>query len=425
MEESQPFELPIADLEYVRELYPRIREDDAAIERYRDALDRLPPIAVARGRVLVDGFHRWQAHKREGRETIAAFDLGNLTDAEILREAIARNSAHGQQLTQKEKQRNATSLWPRFTHLNIADRVHELAQLLSVSDKTVHNWTKEARAEEKRQQQERAWDLWLDCKSTREIGEAVGVDHDTVATWLSDLGKLSQFRQPPESRQHFDVWQFGKAGDDAGAPSYPGRMPAQIVENLLWLYTEPGQIVFDPFAGGGTTIDVAKAMGRRVWASDLHPSTPNLPIHEHNIATDGWPKDAPARVDFILLDPPYWKQAAGKYSQDALDLGNMDIEQFGAAWQTTIAACVPHLRHGGLLAFVISPSVAGDQVIDHAFHMYHACLGAGLHQHRRIIATYQTQQATGQQVTWARENRQLLKLYRDVVVMMGERANGQ
>ena len=36
-------------------------------------------------------------------------------------------------------------------------------------------------------------------------------------------------------------------------------MPGQMVENLLWLYTEPGQIVMGPFAGGGTTIDVSEA----------------------------------------------------------------------------------------------------------------------------------------------------------------------
>jgi hypothetical protein len=36
---------------------------------------------------------------------------------------------------------------------------------------------------------------------------------------------------------------------------------------------------------------------------------------------------------------------------------------------------------------------------------------------RRIIVPYSTQQATGQQVTWARENRRLLKLYRDLVVL--------
>jgi DNA modification methylase len=85
-------------------------------------------------------------------------------------------------------------------------------------------------------------------------------------------------------------------------------MPPQVVENLLWFYTEPGQIVFDPFAGGGTTIKTAKEMGRRVWSSDIAPSTPMLPIHEHNIL-DGWPANAPKQADFILLDPPYWKQA--------------------------------------------------------------------------------------------------------------------
>jgi DNA modification methylase len=83
----------------------------------------------------------------------------------------------------------------------------------------------------------------------------------------------SIFGKPPHATndkpwgvvQHFDVWSFQNGGGDS---SYFGRMPPAVVENLLWLYTEPGDIVVDPFAGGGTTIDVAKAMGRRVWASD-------------------------------------------------------------------------------------------------------------------------------------------------------------
>lgn len=47
---------------------------------------------------------------------------------------------------------------------------------------------------------------------------------------------------PPASRQHFDVWQFGS---DGGGSSYFGKMPPQVVENLLWTYTEPGQVVFE------------------------------------------------------------------------------------------------------------------------------------------------------------------------------------
>ncbi len=104
--------IPVNDVEFVKELYPRLREDDAAIERYRVALDRLPPIVVARGCVLVDGFHRWQAHRRENVAEIDAIDLGNLTETEIVKESIQRNSSHGRQLETSDKRRNGRPSLP-------------------------------------------------------------------------------------------------------------------------------------------------------------------------------------------------------------------------------------------------------------------------------------------------------------------------
>jgi DNA modification methylase len=80
---------------------------------------------------------------------------------------------------------------------------------------------------------------------------------------VSEKRSSAEFGQSPACRQHFDIWQFGQAD---GESSYFGRMPPQVVENLLWFYTDPGDIVVDPFAGGGTTIEVAKALGRRIWA---------------------------------------------------------------------------------------------------------------------------------------------------------------
>lgn len=402
----------IEDVEFVKELYPRLREDDAAIERYRAALDRLPPIVVARGRVLVDGFHRWQAHRREGAESVAVIDLGNLADVEIRRESIVRNAAHGQQLAASDKRRIAGVLWRDLTESN-GTRVAEIADLLSVSERSVREWTKEARADEKREQQERAFDLWLDCRAHQDIADELGVSDQTVANWTQEMASSPDFGKPPESRQHFDIWPFQNA---AGESSYFGKMPPQVVENLLWLYTEPGQTIVDPFAGGGTTIDVAKRMGRRVWASDRKPSTPTLPIHEHDIAT-GWPTAAPKRADLILLDPPYWKQAAGRYSDDPEDLGNMTLEDFEASWASIVASCAEHLSDGGHLAYIVSPAEDVDRVVDLALLMYDGCRRAGLSVERRIIVPYQTQQATGQQVEWARRERKLLKLYRDLVVV--------
>lgn len=401
-------------VEFVKELYPRLREDDAAIERYRTALDRLPPIVIARGRVLVDGFHRWQAHRREGVAEIPAEDLGDLTDAEIFNESIRRNAAHGQQLSSKDKQNLAGKLWQTLGHLPNAERTAEIAELLAVSERAVQGWTKDARQFEKQQQQDKAWDLWLDCLTENAVAAAVDHPRTTIQTWLDEKRTSADFVSPPDSRQHFDVWNFQKAD---GESSYFGKMPPQVVENLLWLYTDPGAIVLDPFAGGGTTIDVAKRMGRRVWSSDRKPSTPTLPIHKHDIS-DGWPAAAPKKADFVLLDPPYWVQAKGRYSDDPEDLGNMSLDDFLTTWRKAVDACREHLTPEGKLAFIVSPAELKDEnrVVDLAYLMYAACVDAGLSIERRIVVTYSTEQATGQQVEWAREKKKLLKLYRDLVV---------
>lgn len=400
-----------ADVRFVKELYPRLREDDAAIERYRAAIDRLPPIVVARGGVLVDGFHRWQAYRKEGIETVPAEDLGDLTEGEILKESVRRNASHGRQLETKDKRRMADMLWRQGTRDE-----SELCELLSITPKTCGEYLRDAKRDEKERQKAELWDRWLNCEwaSFAEAEQATGVSDKTIKAWVSEFSNALEFSEPPDSRQHFDVWQFQTADGDS---SYFGKMPPQIVENLLWLYTEPGQIVVDPFAGGGTTIDVAKRMGRRVWASDLHPSTPTLPIHEHDIL-NGWPDGAPNKADLILLDPPYWQQAKGRYGDDPGDLGNMDYPAFLTAWRKIVDECKAHLVDSARLAFIISPTqLDNGRVVDHAYDMASECVMAGFTEDRRIIVPYNTQQATGQQVTWARENKRLLKLYRDLVVL--------
>ncbi|MEJ7569558.1 MAG: DNA methyltransferase [Gaiellaceae bacterium] len=402
-------------IELVEELYPRFKQDDAAIERYRASLEQLPPIVVARGGILVDGFHRWQAHRKEGATTVEVEDLGDIPDAEILRESIRRNATHGQQLAIADKRRLAGKLWlMAFADLPGPARMAEVASLLSVSERSVERWTQEARKYEKQLQRERAWDLWLNCFSYRQIAEQIGVDDTTVAEWCA--GFATDVGNPaPDPLPHADVWTFGKAADE-GDGSHFGRMPAQAVENLLWLYTEPGEIVVDPFAGGGTTIEVAKRMCRRVWASDLSPGNPLLPIHEHDIAA-GWPEAAPKKASLILLDPPYWKQAKGRYSKNPRDLGNMSYEDFLAAWEATVAACVSHLEKGGRLAFIVGSTLEKQRPINHADDMIPACRNAGLEVRQRIIVPYTSEQLNGNLVTLARDGRYLLATYRDLVVL--------
>ena len=47
--------------------YPRKKHDQAQVEKYRAVIDNLPPIMVNKSHMLIDGFHRLQAHKQEKR----------------------------------------------------------------------------------------------------------------------------------------------------------------------------------------------------------------------------------------------------------------------------------------------------------------------------------------------------------------------
>lgn len=415
MTSTESKRLLVGEIEFIPELYPRLKQDDAAVERYRASLELLPPIAVARDGVLVDGFHRLQARKREGAKTVEVEDLGDLTDAEILRESIRRNSSHGQQLAQSDKRRLAGRLWlGDLAHLKPGERTTEIAGLLAVSERSVQAWTQDARRSEKQAQQEKAWDLWLNCWSYREIGAELDVDDTTVAEWCAGFAKTCG-NPAPDPLPHADVWAFGKPADD-GDGGFFGRLPGQVVESLLWLYTEPGDVVVDPFAGGGTTIEVAKRMGRRVWASDLTPSNPLLPVHQHDIAA-GWPQGAPKKARLVLLDPPYWRQAEGRYSKDPRDLGNMGYDDFLNAWAAAVEACVPHLEKGGVLAFIVGSTLENKRRVNHADDMLPACVEAGLSGPQRVIVPYTSEQLSGYLVKLAREGRFLLATYRDLVVL--------
>lgn len=51
----------------------------------------------------------------------------------------------------------------------------------------------------------------------------------------------------------------------AGLPRHPAAMPERLVEFFVRFLTDPGDVVFDPFAGSNTTGAVAEKLGRE-WA---------------------------------------------------------------------------------------------------------------------------------------------------------------
>ena len=66
-----------------------------------------------------------------------------------------------------------------------------------------------------------------------------------------------------------DVWVIPTAGARGLSLNHPAAFPPEIPARLIWLFTEPGELVLDPFGGSMTTCIVAKHLGRKAIGVDI------------------------------------------------------------------------------------------------------------------------------------------------------------
>jgi len=67
----------------------------------------------------------------------------------------------------------------------------------------------------------------------------------------------------------------GKIGRDI---DHPAVFPVALPEHILLAYSNPGEIVFEPFGGSGTTILAAQKTGRQARAIELAPSYTDVAV---------------------------------------------------------------------------------------------------------------------------------------------------
>ncbi len=119
------------------------------------------------------------------------------------------------------------------------------------------------------------------------------------------------------------LWDFKSCDPKFGAP-FPGRLPGQIVLNLLRLHTSYGDIVVDIFAGSGTVHDTCQATGRECVSLDLNPHRSFIKSHD---AADPLPVPG-GTAKMVFIDPPYWNMLKGRYTNSERDLSQVDLRTF-------------------------------------------------------------------------------------------------
>ena len=402
--------LAVSEVVFRGDLYPRIETSHTTVQAYAGDLSVLPPIEVNQHNELIDGWHRWTAHRETKSETIPVRVTETSSDAHFLELAITRNAAHGLQLSQSDKREMALRIWSITPTPECEER---LRRILSVSRSTLAGWLSRSKKEAKAKDQREALRLWWLCYSTREIGERLGVSVGAASEMCSknpDLENLNELTPPPL----YDVW---KQQDASNTKRHPGQSEASWVDRLVYLYSDPGEVVIDPFGGGGSTLDVCRKRGRRCLISDLTPiASREKDIRQHDITTGPLKPPRWSDVALVYLDPPYGAQVQGEYSEKAEDLANMPSPAFHDALESIIRGYFKKLRPGAHVALIIQATqwrAPEKERIDHVWEL----AKRGLPMPReRIQAPYESQQASAQMVEWAKSERRILTLSREIVV---------
>lgn len=413
-------EIPVSAVVFRSDLYPRIETSAVTVQKYAEDLDVLPAIEVNQHNELIDGWHRWTAHKKANAEKIRAEITETASDADLLELAIERNASHGLQLSQEDKRDMARKIYHASAERDRDEKKRQLAKILSVSERTIREWLSRIDKDSKDARNKRIFESWLSCHTDAEIASDVDLSEEGVrkitqqSAELPEVGKSSAAHLIDFEPPIYNVW---KQQEKTAGSGHFGNSEVRWVDNLLYLYTSPFDIVVDPFGGGGSTIDICKKRFRRYWVSDRKPVPERAhQIREHDITTGLPALPRWQDVKLVYLDPPYWKQAEGKYSSDESDLANMPLDKFNESLAGLINGFAKKLKSGAAIALIIQPTQWKAPERKYTDHVADMLRMVKLPVDLRIQCPYESQQCTPQMVDWAKENRKVLVLSREIVV---------
>ena len=158
-------------------------------------------------------------------------------------------------------------------------------------------------------------------------------------TWILRPQDLQDGFQPTD-----DTWYYARvAGTFKERQGFHGcQMPEQLLGRIIRVSSNPGDVVLDPFAGSGTTLAVAKKLGRRWLGCELSEEYVRAATKRLKSVCDGESLDGPA--DPIGSAP---STANGKKLREATVISSSSSADLG---RTGIQAV--HSANGDLTALI-------------------------------------------------------------------------
>jgi len=333
----------IADIVWDPSIYPRAKWNTATVDRYVEAMlagEIFPAMIVERDTLrLLDGKHRLLAYQKAEIDEAPVETVTVPDGVPVKLFAASLSARHGDRMSNadlKDVCREVYGANPDY-------KGKDVAKLLGITEGAVSGYVSDLLAKRREERRAKALRLsmlgWTQAEIAERLGcsqQAVSLDTKNFESELFGSGhapeeialrlglpvqvvKAIQLKGAPDEKrlealdikvQPYDVWHFSGCHDLMG-DKHPGRIPGELICHALWYWTKPGDLVIDPMAGSGTTLDACLLMGRKCRGYDIDLHHNRADVEQHDLS-NGWPEKT-AKADLIFWDPPYFDKMDDGY----------------------------------------------------------------------------------------------------------------
>ena len=453
--------IKLDEIKWDPSIYPRKKPNTHTVERYADAMaagEEFPAIVLEeKTNRLLDGRHRHLAAIESKATELPAVWHTVPEGVSVKLYAASLSARHGDRLSNAD----AKELALEEFETDPTRKASDWARWLGFQERTVQLWVSHITSRAHEERFAKALRLSMLGWTQKEIGEVLGITRGRIAQELlesEDLRFLTQIRELlatglphddvarrfnlPDQMvyaidmaddddqtalnklgvkvQPYDVWNFASCHDLMG-DRHPGRIPGEIVAHVLYFYTKRGDLVIDPMAGSGTTLDACLLLGRKCYGYDIDGRHERPDILKHDLQA-GWP-DKLKKANLILWDPPYFdKMDATNIGDDGYidgSISRLSREDYLEFLGERLAEAASKARKGCRLAFVMAdwdPGPGDDREGIFVWDYADLISNAGWRLTRHIQAPLSTQQVHPDIVTKFRKSRRLARLERYVLI---------
>lgn len=165
----------------------------------------------------------------------------------------------------------------------------------------------------------------------------------------SETQRLNDLDGKTWTRYSISIWEFFKSSKE-NRLRHPALFPQDLIQRILEIYTQPGDIILDPFMGAGSSLVAAQMLKRRSIGFEIAPEyislakkrvqlknedsraqfQPQIYFEDARSLKDHLAQNA---IDLVVTSPPYWdvhrqrrtadRKSPRPYSQSPQDLGNI------------------------------------------------------------------------------------------------------